>query len=65
MAGGGQLLNQLIGVAAIGAFSFVFAYALLFLLKKTIGIRVDEKEELAGLDPSEHEMMSYADFMIK
>lgn len=64
-AGGAQLLNQLIGVAAIGAFSFVFAYAVLFLLKKTIGIRVHEKEELAGLDPSEHEMMSYADFMIK
>ena len=65
LAGGGQLVNQLIGIAAIGGFSFVFAYAILFLLKKTIGIRVEEKEELAGLDPSEHEMMSYADFMIK
>jgi Amt family ammonium transporter len=65
LAGGGQLVNQLIGIVAIGGFSFVFAYAILFLLKKTIGIRVEEKEELAGLDPSEHEMMSYADFMIK
>lgn len=65
MAGGGQFVNQLIGVAAIGTFSFVFAYALLFLLKKTIGIRVDEKEELAGLDISEHEMMAYAEFTTK
>ncbi|MFT6150469.1 MAG: Amt family ammonium transporter [Saprospiraceae bacterium] len=37
----------------------------MYALKKTIGIRVSEKEELMGLDPSEHEMMSYADFMIK
>ncbi|MFT6204644.1 MAG: Amt family ammonium transporter [Spirosomataceae bacterium] len=65
LAGGGQFVNQLIGVAAIGAFSFVFAYAVLFLLKKTIGIRVEEKEELDGLDSSEHEMMSYADFITK
>ncbi len=65
LAGGEQFLNQLIGVAAVGGFSFVFAYGLMFILKKTIGIRVSKKEELAGLDPSEHEMMSYADFMIK
>lgn len=65
MADGSQLLKQLIGVSSIGAFSFVFAFALLFLLKKTIGIRVDEKEELDGLDASEHEMMAYADFITK
>jgi Amt family ammonium transporter len=64
-AGLTQLLHQFIGVAAIGAFSFTFAFALMYALKKTIGIRVSEKEELMGLDPSEHEMMSYADFMIK
>ena len=65
MAGVGQLVNQLIGVLAIGGFSFAFAFLLMFILKKTVGIRVSEKEEREGLDPAEHEIMSYADFMIK
>lgn len=64
-AGLTQLLHQFIGVAAVGAFSFVFAFGLMYILKKTTGIRVSEKDEKLGLDPTEHEIMSYADFMIK
>jgi Amt family ammonium transporter len=64
-AGLGQLLNQFIGVAAVGAFSFAFAFGLMYILKKTTGIRVSEADEKLGLDPTEHEIMSYADFMIK
>lgn len=59
-AGLGQLGIQFAGVAAIGAFTFVFAFALFYILKVTIGIRVTEEEEERGLDISEHEMSAYA-----
>ncbi len=56
-----QFLFQLVGVAAIGAFTFAFSFGALFLLKKTIGIRVTQEEEVKGLDVSEHEMSAYQD----
>jgi Amt family ammonium transporter len=59
MAGWGQILTQLIGIASIGAFTFVFAFALMYILKVTIGIRVDEEEEITGLDLAEHDMQAY------
>jgi len=59
MAGGAQVVNQLIGIAAIGAFTFIFAFAVFFVLKATVGIRVDEEEEARGLDIGEHEMQAY------
>ena len=37
---------------------------LLFILKKTVGIRVSEKEELEGLDIHEHGMNAYPDFRL-
>jgi len=58
-AGGDQLVTQLIGVVAIGVFSFIFAFAVFFILKATTGIRVDEEEEARGLDIGEHEMQAY------
>ena len=58
-AGGGQFVNQLIGVVSIGAFTFIFAFALMYLLKATIGIRVSEEEEVQGLDLAEHDMHAY------
>jgi len=60
-AGLDQLLVQLTGVAAIGGFSFVASFAILYALKKTIGIRVSEEEELKGMDIGEHEMSAYSD----
>lgn len=60
-AGLGQLWVQLYGTLAIGVFSFAFAFAVMFVLKKTIGIRVTDEEEIEGLDVAEHEMEAYAD----
>lgn len=60
-----QLGTQLLGTLAIGAFSFGFAFLLLLLLKKTIGIRVSAAAERRGLDAAEHDMTAYADFMSK
>jgi len=58
-AGGDQIVSQLIGIAAIGVFTFAFAFLVFFILKATVGIRVDEEEEARGLDIGEHEMAAY------
>jgi len=65
LAGMGQFFSQLIGVASVGVFCVAFSWIIFFTLKKTIGIRVDEKEELEGLDINEHSMSAYPDFNIK
>ncbi len=59
MAGMDQIITQLIGIASIGVFTFLFAFAVFFVLKATVGIRVDEEEEARGLDIGEHEMQAY------
>lgn len=61
MGGLGQLWIQFYGMLAVGAFTFVFAFALMYLLKVTIGIRVSEEEERKGLDVGEHDMNAYAE----
>jgi Amt family ammonium transporter len=60
-----QLGTQLVGVLAVGAFAFIAAFALMYILKITLGIRVSKEEELKGLDIAEHEMPAYADFLTK
>ncbi len=60
--GFGLLTSQLIGVAAVGAFTFFISLAIWYLLKITMGIRVSEKEEFEGLDIGEHGMEAYPDF---
>ncbi|MGB5463529.1 MAG: ammonium transporter [Aureibaculum sp.] len=62
MAGWDQFVSQLTGVAAYAAICIVSTFVILFTLKKTIGIRVPEKEELEGLDGYEHGMEAYPDF---
>ncbi len=57
-------LTQLIGVVSVGATSFASAFAIFYVLKKTMGIRVSEKAELRGLDISEHGAEAYSGFQI-
>lgn len=57
-----QFLVQLAGVGAVATFCTLTAFGILFTLKKTVGIRVSEQEELEGLDIHEHGMDAYADF---
>ena len=61
LASATQFISQLIGVVSIGIFSFTFAYALFFILKVTMGIRVSATEEVEGLDIHEHGMHAYPD----
>ena len=60
--GGGadQLVTQLIGVVAAGAFVAAAAGALFIGIKRTIGLRVTPEEEMAGLDVEEHGTSGYA-----
>ncbi|WP_299548589.1 ammonium transporter [Seonamhaeicola sp.] len=62
LAGMDQFISQLVGVASYAAICIASSFLILFVLKKTVGIRVSEKEELEGLDGHEHGMSAYADF---
>jgi Amt family ammonium transporter len=64
LASGAQFVSQLIGVACYAIFCLATSFIIIFLLKKTIGIRVSEKEELEGLDMHEHGMDAYPDFRL-
>ena len=59
---GKDMFAQAIGVVATGAFCFPIAFALFTALKATIGVRVDQREELRGLDLEEHAQEAYAGF---
>ncbi len=62
LAGGAQFVSQLIGVASYAAICLISSFLILFILKKTVGIRVPEQEEIEGLDLHEHGMEAYPDF---
>ena len=57
--GVGQLVAQLVGVLAIALWVAVAASILFLVLKKTVGLRVSEQEELEGLDVHEHGSAGY------
>ena len=62
--GGGidLLVTQALGVLVIGSFSFIVTYVLMIILKKTIGIRVTQREERAGIDAVSFGVEAYTVF---
>ena len=54
-----QFVSQLIGIVSYAAICLISAFIILFTLKKTVGIRVSEIEEVEGLDLHEHGMNAY------
>lgn len=61
--GGFRLLGvELLGILAVGAFTFVSTALVWLALKKTCGIRVSPEEETEGLDIGEHGNIAYPDF---
>ena len=60
--GGGSIVTQAIGIVAIGAFVAITSSILWFALKMTVGIRVDEEEEAAGIDMIECGLEAYPEF---
>jgi Amt family ammonium transporter len=52
--GGAQLLAQLIGAVAVLVYSFVLAFIIGFIIEKTMGFRVKNEDEVAGIDAAVH-----------
>ncbi len=55
---------QALGVAVVIAYVGCAAFILFSVLKKTIGLRVSELEEVEGLDVHEHGSSAYANFRL-
>ena len=55
----GQFLTQLIAVVTTLVYCFVLAFILLKIVDGLVGLRVEEEEELAGLDLSQHGENAY------
>jgi len=56
---------KLLGIQALGSLVYIFwaaitTFIVLIILKKTIGLRVSEKEEIEGLDIHEHGISAYS-----
>ena len=59
--GGGILLwNQVLSIAVVAGFSFIATYIIAKIMDRTIGLRVTEDTEMAGLDASDHGEAAYA-----
>ena len=59
MTMGSQVLVQVIGVLAVGAYTAVITYGLLKILDAVVGLRVTEDEETEGLDINQHNERGY------
>lgn len=57
--GDGEFMTQLIGTAAVVAWSAIASFIILFGLKVTLGLRVSEEQEYEGLDVSLHGESAY------
>ena len=57
-----SLGTQATGIVVVGAFTFIVSWVVWTILKLTIGIRVSEEDELAGLDTAELGMEAYPEF---
>ena len=57
--GSAQLVAQLIGGLAYVVWAVVLSFIVFGILKYTMGLRVTEEEEVAGLDISEHGSIAY------
>ena len=53
------LVPQIVSMIAVLVWSLVTGFALFFLLKFSMGVRVSEEEEMQGLDISEHGIQTY------
>jgi Amt family ammonium transporter len=59
--GGGvdQLWRQGVGAVAVLAYSFILTLVIGFAIAKTIGFRIDEEDEVEGVDFTEHSETGY------
>jgi ammonium transporter, Amt family len=56
----GQLVSQTVAALAVLIYSFVGAYIIGFVIEKTLGFRVKNEDEVAGIDTTVHGEEGYA-----
>ena len=64
MAGFDQFMIQLACVGITGVFCIILGTIITLLVRAIAGLRVDEKEEVQGLDIAEHGTRAYGDFRV-
>ena len=60
-----SFVGQIVGALTIFIWVFVTSFAVWFVLKQVMGIRVSEEEEYEGLDKVDCGMEAYPDFSVK
>ena len=60
----GSFVTQLTGIGAVAVYTFVVSLIMFTLIKVTIGLRVSEEVEDAGLDIEEHGVPAYSNFVM-
>lgn len=55
----GQLWIQILAVVAVGGYSFIMTLILGKIIDLAMGLRVEDKEEIEGLDTTQHEESGY------
>jgi Amt family ammonium transporter len=58
----GPLGVQALGAVSIGLWAFVMGFVVFKIVKASIGVRVDPKDEIKGLDLTEHKAEAYSGF---
>ncbi len=54
-----QVITQIIGIVAAGAYAFIVTAIIAFILDKTMGLRVEKEDEIMGLDQTQHSESGY------
>jgi len=54
-----SIVSQLIGVVSVYLFAFIFSFAVFYIIKLVMGVRVSAEEEHEGLDLGEHGQPAY------
>jgi Amt family ammonium transporter len=54
-----QLWRQVVGAVAVMVFSFGVTYVIGLVIQKTMGFRIDEEDEIAGIDNAAHAESGY------
>jgi Amt family ammonium transporter len=57
-----ELLSQLLGVVVISVWTFVASFLVWYVIKKTLGIRIDDEYEYEGADQEECGLEAYPEF---
>ncbi len=55
-----QLWVQFVGIAAAGAYAAIITVILLLILRATMGLRVEQEDEIIGLDQTAHSETGYS-----